>query len=78
MQAVVPDPAVAPRLQDGFVALAADADEPELEVHKLSFKLKNATLLPFVLVADAEGRFLGGHSGGIEAPDLARLLQEWS
>ena len=76
MQAVLPAPEVAPILRDGFVALAANADDPEAEVHKLSFKLKQATLLPFVLVADPEGAFLAGHSGAIEPDDLARLLLE--
>jgi hypothetical protein len=63
---------VAPLLQKGYIALAADADLPEAEVHRLVFKLKNASMLPIVIVADAEGAFLGGLSG---LPDPARLRQ---
>jgi hypothetical protein len=75
VQAVVPRPDVAPLLQAGFVALAADADEPEPEVHKLLFELRNATMLPIVILADAEGRFLGGASGALDAKKLGQLLE---
>ena len=76
MQAVLPRPDVAPRLQEGYVVLAADADEPDPDVHKLLFKLKNASMLPIVLVADAEGNFLAGGAGGIDAKRLNGILDE--
>ena len=75
MQAVIPRPDVAPVLQSGYVALAADADEPEPEVHRLLFELRNATMLPIVILADAEGRFLAGASGAIDAKRLGQLFE---
>ena len=59
----MPRPDVAPLLQERFVALAADADDPEPEVEDLAAKLEDALMLPFVLVADAGGRFVDGTSG---------------
>lgn len=76
MQAVIPRPDVAPLLQDGWVALAADADEPEPAVHQLLFRLKNASMLPIVILADAEGGFLGGAAGGMDAARLRQLLED--
>lgn len=76
MQAVIPRPDVAPLLQAGWVALAADADEPEPQVHRLLFRLPSATMLPIVLLADAEGSFLGGKAGGMEPKRLVELLGE--
>lgn len=75
MQAIVPRPDIAPLLQEHFVALAADADLPEPEVHKLMYKVKNATMLPFVILADADGHFLAGSSGAVAPEQLASLLQ---
>ena len=76
MQAVLPRPDIAPLLQKGYVALAADADLPEAEVHRLLFKLKNASMLPMVLLADAEGRFLGGLSGVTDPARIKQLLEQ--
>jgi len=74
VQAVIPRPDVAPLLQKHYVALAADPDLPEAEVHRLLFKLRNATMLPIVLVADAEGRFLEGMAGVSEPERVKALL----
>jgi len=76
VQAVLPRPDIAPLLQKSYVALAADADLPEAEVHRLVFKLKNASMLPMVLVADAEGGFLGGYSGVIDPARIQELLEK--
>ena len=76
MQAVIPRPDVAPTLQAGYVALAADADEPEPEVHRLLFELRNATMLPIVILADAEGRLLAGGSGAMDAKRLGMLFEK--
>lgn len=73
MQAVVPRPDIAPLLQAHYVALAADCDAPEPEVMRLAGSLENAMMLPFVLIADADGAFLGGSSGAV---DPARLRAE--
>ena len=74
MQAVIPRPDVAPKLQSDYIALAGDADEPEAEVHQLLFKLKNASMLPIVILADAEGNFLTGAAGSIDAERLGKLF----
>lgn len=75
MQAVLPRPDVAPLLQKGFVALAGDADLPEAEVHRLLFKLKSASMLPIVIVADAQGKFLDGLSGVHDPARIKGLLE---
>lgn len=72
----MPRPDVAPKLQAHFVALAADADDPEQEVLDLALELEDAMMLPFVLFADAEGEFLGGYSGVVTPPYLIKMLDE--
>lgn len=71
----MPGAEVAPLLQEHFVALAADADATEPEVEALARQIPNAYMLPFLIVADAEGNFLAGHSGLINQPKLVELLQ---
>ena len=78
MQAVVPRPDVAPLLNAGFVALAADADLPEAPVHQLMFKLKGAMMLPFVLIAEPDGSFVDGFAGAVEPERLIALLESSS
>ena len=75
MQGVVPRPDVAALLQQHFVALAADADECEPEVVALAVKLQDAEMLPFVLFADSEGRFLEGSSGAVDPRRFAQTVQ---
>jgi hypothetical protein len=76
VQAVLPRPDVAPLLQQHYVALAADADLPETEVHRLLFKLQNASMLPIVILADADGQFLGGLSGVSDPARIRALLEQ--
>lgn len=76
MEAVVPRPDIAPLLQENFVALASDCDEPEDEVMQLAMQLEDAMMLPFVLFADAEGNFLDGYSGVVTPPYLIKKLGE--
>lgn len=76
MQAVLPRPDVAPLLQKSYVALAADADLPETEVHRLLFKLRNASMLPIVIVADAQGNFLEGLAGVSDPARIKALLEK--
>jgi hypothetical protein len=76
VQAVLPRPDVAPILQQHYVALAADADLPEAEVHRLLFKLRSASMLPIVLLADAEGAFLEGLSGVSDPARIRALLEK--
>jgi hypothetical protein len=75
VQGVVPHPQIAPLLQQGFVALASDCDDPEEEVIALAQNLEDATMLPFVVFADAEGRFLAGSSGAVNPVAFKRTLE---
>ena len=56
------------------MALAADCDDPEEEVVELARKIEDAYMLPFVMVADAEGNYLGGASGMQTPAGLLALL----
>lgn len=76
MQGVVPRPEVAPLLQQHFVALASDADDTEPEVLKLAYNLEDAMMLPFVLFADGDGRFLGGSSGFVNPATFKSTLEK--
>lgn len=75
MQGVVPHAQIAPLLQQGFVALASDCDDPEDEVIELARNIEDAYMLPFVVFADAEGRFLAGSSGAVNPVSLKRTLE---
>jgi hypothetical protein len=75
VQGIVPRPDVAPHLRRRFVALAADADECEPEVLELAAKLEEAEMLPFVIFADSEGRFLEGSSGAVDPKRFAETVQ---
>ena len=76
MQGVVPRPDVAPLLQQRFVALASDADDPEDEVIQLAHQLEDAMMLPFVFFTDAEGRFLAGSSGFVNPATFKSTLEK--
>lgn len=73
---MIPRPDIGPLLREHFVALAADADDAEPEVEELAMKLDGAMMLPFVIFADAEGRFVDGYSGVVTPPFLLRKLRE--
>jgi starvation-inducible outer membrane lipoprotein len=75
VQGVVPRPDVAPLLQQHFVALASDADDTEDEVLRLAHNLPDAMMLPFVIFADAEGRFLTGSSGFVNPAQFKTTLE---
>ena len=78
MQGIVPRPDVAPILRSHFVALAADADDCEPEVIALASNLQDAEMLPFVLFADSQGRFLEGSSGAVDPKRFVQTLQRLS
>ena len=71
----MPRPDLAPLLKQHFVALAADADECEPEVQELAANLQDAEMLPFVLFADPDGRFLEGSSGAVDPKRFAQTVQ---
>ena len=76
VQGVVPRPEVAPILQEHFVALASDADDTEDEVLELAYNLEDAMMLPFVIFADADGRFLAGSSGFVSPAAFRATLEK--
>jgi thioredoxin-related protein len=78
VQAVVPRPDVAPHLQQHFVALASDCDDPEDEVVQLAMKLEDAEMLPFVIFADSNGEFLEGSAGAVDAKSFASTVERLS
>jgi hypothetical protein len=75
VQAVIPRPDIAPLLQEHFVALAADCDNPESEVEELAMKVPDAMMLPFVILADAQGQYVDGYSGAIAPAALKSMLE---
>ena len=75
MQGVVPHPQIAPLLQAGFVALASDCDDAEEAVIALAQNMEDANMLPFVVFADAGGKFLGGSSGAVNPVAFKRTLE---
>ncbi|MHC4261817.1 MAG: thioredoxin family protein [Planctomycetota bacterium] len=74
VQSVIPRPEISDILREHFVALAIDCDEAPEEVDELAAKLEDATMLPFVLIVDAQGQFIEGNGGVIEAKALERML----
>ena len=75
MQGVVPHAEIAPLLQQGFVALASDADDPEDEVVEHARKLEDAYMLPFVIFVAPDGSFAGGSSGMVNPKAFQKQLQ---
>jgi thioredoxin-related protein len=75
VQSVIPRPEIAALLQQGFVALAADCDEPEPEVEALAMQVPDASMLPFVIFADANGRYLDGSSGVVSPRAFETMLK---
>ncbi len=76
MQGVLPLPDLAGLMSGNFVGLASDCDAPEPEVVDLVAEhLADGMMLPFVLLTDAEGRFLAG-SHGVVRPDALKEMVE--
>jgi len=76
VQALVPRPDLAPRLQERFVALAADVDGDEPEIDALLEELGGASMLPIVLFATPAGRLLSGRAGSQTPEGLNQLLDK--
>ncbi len=68
-------PEIAPLLAEHFVLLAADCDNADEDVEEIALKLEEAMELPFVLLLDSNGQFLGGVSGAVEGVQLERTLE---
>ena len=67
---------MAPLLQQHFVALASDADDPEDDVIRLAHRLEDAMMLPFVFFTDADGGFLAGSSGFVNPATFKSTLEK--
>jgi len=76
VQGVIPHPQIAPLLQAGFVALASDCDDAEAPVEILAGHLEDAYMLPFVILADSNGKFVDGLSGAVNPLTLKRKLEQ--
>lgn len=75
VERIVPHPEIAPLLQEHFVALASDVDDPEDEVLELAQEIPDAYMLPFVIFTDAEGRMLHGTSGDVNLAEFKTTLE---
>jgi len=72
---IVPQANVAKLLQERFVAVASDIDDPEPAILDLAMQnLPDAMMLPFVLFTDAEGNFLAGGHGAVNPSAFAKAL----
>lgn len=68
-------PGVSELLKEHFVGLASDCDAPEREVVDLVAEhLADGMMLPFVLITDANGAFLTGWHGPVDADTLKQTL----
>jgi thioredoxin-related protein len=77
VESVVTQASVAKLLQERFVAVASDIDDPEPAVLDLAMEnLPDAMMLPFVLFTDADGNFLAGGHGAVNPSSFAKRLQE--
>jgi hypothetical protein len=77
VESVVPQASIAKLLQERFVAVASDIDDPEPAILDLAMQnIPDAMMLPFVLFTDAEGNFLAGGHGAVNPPAFAKTLQE--
>ena len=78
MEGVIPRPDVAPMLQNGFIALAADADADDPDILQVAMQVPDAMMLPFVIITDADGTYLDGYSGVVTPPYLKKTLEKHS
>ena len=76
VESVIPRPEVHAYLNEHFVSLADDCDEMAPQVLALGQKhMPAARMLPFIMVTDADGNWLGGSSGAVSAESLLELLR---
>ena len=76
MQGAIPHPKVATRLAAHFVGVAADADGDDQRVLALAMKIEDASMLPFVIFTDDQGKFQTGYAGVGTAPRMVRALDD--
>jgi len=76
IESVIPRPEVHAFLNEHFVSFADDCDEMAPQVLALGrAHMPAAHMLPFVMLTDADGNWLGGSSGGVSAEGLLELLR---
>ena len=76
VESVLPRPEVHTYLNEHFVSLADDCDDMAPQVRDLGLRhLASARILPFLLLTDAEGRWLAGGSGANTAESFLKLLR---
>lgn len=75
VQSVVPRPEIAALLRAGYIALASDCDAAEPEVEELAMQVPDASMLPIVIFATADGRYLDGSSGAVQPRQFEETLR---
>lgn len=75
VESVVPRPEIAALLRAGYIALASDCDAAEEEVEALAMQVPDASMLPIVIFADAQGRYLAGSSGAVHPRQFEETLR---
>jgi len=75
VEIVCRQPGVEALLKEHFVPLASDCDNPEPALLEMAMaSLSGATMLPFVLFADADGNVVGSHSGAVDPKQFQAAL----
>ena len=71
----LPQKDVKSKLQTLAIGLAADCDAAEPAVEELmTANLSGASSLPFVALLTPDGRWIDGHAGSLDAPELLQML----
>ncbi|MCC6750059.1 MAG: thioredoxin family protein [Deltaproteobacteria bacterium] len=77
VEGAIPQEAVKARLNESFIAVAADCDEPDPALLELwRHHMPWARSLPFVFYVDENGAFLHGTTGSRSASELLGDLEE--
>ncbi len=74
VEVLLVDDQVGDKLRTNFVTVAADADSDDPAILALAMQVQNATTLPYVMFADAEGLLLHGFSGPSSVADLLQIM----
>jgi uncharacterized protein YyaL (SSP411 family) len=78
---LIPDPDCAPLLQEHFVCLSVDVENPDSELMEIGTQhMPYATMLPFCFYLNPEGAFLHGSTGRLDkqvfTADLRHALNQ--
>jgi thioredoxin-related protein len=76
VEEIIPRPEIRDLLNVHFICMADDCDRMDAAVRALALShLPRARTLPFILLVDANGRWLGGSSGKTTAEAFLELLR---